>query len=192
MVLSAFNSTAQGIATSGTELFTGSTTSVLANGTTIAKLSIALDVPDRVDDNSILNVLERLANTARTDSRVGIQNLSSQVALELLNRKASIVSAYSQSQHYNDKTTAQQDFSLTAVQERGKFEQETVSQHGGVDYSAPGGASKKSSASAKATMAVVTLVIAIDGDSTKLPKIRSIGDVEEALCRIASDSKVDN
>ena len=41
-------------------------------------------------------------------------------------------------------------------------------------------------------MAVVTLVIAVDGDSTKLPKIRSIGDVEEALRRIASDFKVED
>jgi hypothetical protein len=60
-------------------------------GATIAKLSIALDVPNRDDDNSILNVLERLANTARND---------------LLRRKASIVSGYGRSQHYNDKTKA--------------------------------------------------------------------------------------
>jgi uncharacterized membrane protein len=40
-------------------------------------------------------------------------------------------------------------------------------------------------------MAVVTLVLAIDGDSTKLPLINSLNDVEDALRRIASDSKVD-
>ena len=41
-------------------------------------------------------------------------------------------------------------------------------------------------------MAVVTLVLAIDGDSTKVPKINSVADIEEALRKIASDSKVDN
>jgi len=190
IVLSAITSTANGIASSGTELFTDSTTSVLGNGATVGKLSVALEVPNRDDSNSILSALDRLALTARTDSRVGIQDLTSQVALELLRRKSSIVSGYSQSQHFNDKSKAQRDFSLTAVQERGKFEQEIVSKYGGVDY----GVDATSSSSAigdKATMVVVTLVYAIDGDTTKMPKIRSIGDVEDALRRIAADAKVD-
>ena len=49
--------------------------------------------------------------------------------------------------------------------------------------------------SGKATVAVVTIVLTIDGDSTSSQlssKLNSIRDVEEALRRIASDSKVDN
>ena len=46
--------------------------------------------------------------------------------------------------------------------------------------------------SGQATMAVVTLLLNIDGDSTKVPQIRSPGDVEEALRKIAADSKVDS
>ena len=43
------------------------------------------------------------------------------------------------------------------------------------------------------TQAVVTLVLAIDGDSTEIPtRINSVGDVEDALRKIASDSKVDD
>ena len=42
----------------------------------------------------------------------------------------------------------------------------------------------------QATMAVVTLILEIDGDHTKLPKIRSIQDVEDALTKIAADAKV--
>ena len=190
VLLNAFTNTARGIATSGTELFTDSTTSVLGSGTTVAKISVALEVPNRDDGNSILSSLERLAQTAKTDSRVGIQNLTSQVALELLRRKSSIVSAFSQSQHFRDKTQAQREYSLTAVQERGKFEEETISQFGGVDYGMTTNRASGDS-TGKATMAVVTFVFAIDGDSTKLPKIRSIADVEEALRRIATDSKVD-
>jgi uncharacterized membrane protein len=41
-------------------------------------------------------------------------------------------------------------------------------------------------------MAVVTLVLAIEGDSTKMPSINSISDVEDALRRISSDSKGDD
>jgi uncharacterized membrane protein len=66
-----------------------------------------------------------------------------------------------------------------------------VSKHGVVDYSdrSTGGVTSSES---KATMAVVTLVLSIDGDSTKVPMIRSIGDVEDALRKIASDVKVDD
>lgn len=193
IAISAITSTAEGIVSSGTDLFTDSQTSVLGKGATTGKLTVALEVPNRDDNNSILTVLDKLAQTARTDSRVGIQDLTSQVAIELLRRKSSIVSGFSQSQHYNDKSKAQREFSSTAVQERGKFEQETVSRFGGVDYSYPSATlpPNTSGNGDKATMAVVTLVYAIDGDSTKLPRIRSISDVEEALRRIASDSKVD-
>ena len=41
-------------------------------------------------------------------------------------------------------------------------------------------------------MAVVTLLVAVEGDSTKLPVIRSQKDIEEALAKIASDVKVDD
>jgi uncharacterized membrane protein len=126
---------------------------------------------------------------------VGIQNLTSQVALELLRRRSSIVSANSNYKNFGDRNKAGREFESRAVQERAKFEQETVSKYGGVDYSAnPQGdsGSRNSGVSGKATMAVVTLVLAIDGDSTKVPRINSISDVEDALRRIASDAKVDD
>jgi uncharacterized membrane protein len=158
---------------------------------------VALEVPNRDDSQSILSVLNRLATSARTDSRVGLSNLTSQVALELLRRKSSIVSASTKYQHFNDRTKAQREFQTIAIKERGKFETETVSNYGGVDYSnnnskrlLSGGTS--SSSSSQATMAVVTLVMAIDGDSTKLSPIRSMADVEEALRKIAADAKVDD
>ena len=167
--------------------------SSLGSGTSVVQLSVALEVPNRDDPNSILGVLERLADTARTDSRVGVQNLTSQVALELLRRRSSIVSASSSYKHFGDRNKAQREFQAKSIRERSKFEKETVSKYGGVDYGSrssnrlPG-----DSTSPKATMAVVTLVMAIDGDSTKVPNINSISDVEEALRKIASDVKVDD
>ena len=165
--------------------------SVLGSGTSVLKVSVALDVTDRDDPNSILNVLERMANTARTDNRVGIQNLSSQIAVELLRRKSSIAAASSEYQHFRNRDKAQREFNSLSVKERSKFEKETVSKYGGVDYS--NGRSSGGSSSGfqdKATVAVVTLVLAIDGDSTKVPQIRSIADVENALRKIASDVRV--
>ena len=49
--------------------------------------------------------------------------------------------------------------------------------------------------SAKSTMAVVTIVMMIDGDSTSKQlssKVKSIQDVMDALSRIAADAKADN
>jgi uncharacterized membrane protein len=169
----------------------GAATSALGSGTSTVQISVAMDVPNRNDPNSILSVLDRLANTAKTDSRVGIQNLSSQVALELLRRKSSIVSASSRYKHFGDRNKAQRDFNELSIQERGKFEQETVSKYGGVDYS--GGSGRQSSPSgSKATMAVVTIMLAIDGDSTKIGTMNSIKDVEDALRKIAANTKIDD
>jgi len=165
-------------------------TSALGSGTSVVQLTIALEVSNRDDRNSILSILNRLAFTAKTDSRVGIQNLTSQVALELLRRKSSIVSASSNYKHFSDRTKALREYNNRSIQERGKFESETVSNYGGVDYSGRGPGSSKGDS--QATMAVVTLLLSIDGDSTKIPQINSIADVETALRKIASDSKVED
>jgi uncharacterized membrane protein len=165
--------------------------SSLGPGTSVVQLSVAIEVPDRDDPNSMLSILSRLSQTARTDSRVGIQNLTSQVAIELLRRKASIVSASSEHQHYGDRAKAGRDYESRSIRERSKFERESISKYGGVDYGT-NSPSLGSGLSSKATMAVVTLVMAIDGDSTKVPKINSISSVEDALRLIAANSKVDD
>jgi uncharacterized membrane protein len=168
----------------------GPATTALGPGTSVVQVSVALQVPNRDDPNSILSVLERLSRSAKTDSRVGIQNLSSQVAVELLRRKSSISAAATRYKHFQTREQAQRDFNQRSVQERSKFEQETVSKYGGVDYSSQ--QQRAGSDGSAATMAVVTLVLAIDGDSTKVGKVQSIASVEEALRMIAADAKVDD
>jgi uncharacterized membrane protein len=169
----------------------GAPSSALGAGSSVVQVSVALEVPDRDDRNSILSVLGRLANTARTDTRVGIQNLTSQVALELLRRKNSIVSASTSYKHYNNREQSQRDFNKRSIKERSKFESETMSNFGGLDFGRGNGRGAMEG-SGKATMAVVTLLLNIDGDSTKVPQIRSPADVEDALRKIAADSKVDS
>lgn len=172
--------------------WTETASSALGSGTSVVQVSVALDVSNRDDSNSILSVLNRLSKTASTDSRVGIQNLTSQVALELLRRKASIISASTRYKHFNDRNAAQRDFNSLSIKERGKFEQETVSKYGGVDYSSSDSRGGEGGAPSKATVAVVTIMMAIDGDQTKVPKINSIQDVENALRLIASNTKVED
>mmetsp|Transcript_7401 Transcript_7401/g.12197 ORF Transcript_7401/g.12197 Transcript_7401/m.12197 type:complete len:461 (+) Transcript_7401:111-1493(+) len=167
--------------------------SVLGSGVSAVEISVALNVPDRDNPNSILSTLSRLSRTARTDSRVGLQNLTSQVALEVLRRKEDIVAASTSGYNFNDESKAQREFNNMSIRERSKFQRETVSNYGGVDYSA-GEMKRANDFSPKATVAVVTLVMLIDGDSTSKTlskRVNSIRDVEEALSRIAADSKAD-
>ena len=64
-----------------------------------------------------------------------------------------------------------------SIQLREKFELGKVSKYGG--WTIPAGHRiRPNRVDGKATMAVVTLVLAIDGDSTYSPKIRSMRDVE--------------
>lgn len=118
------------------------------------------------------------------------------VALELLRQKRTVFAANAKYNHYRDGDKAQRDFSTYAIQERSKFDRETISKYGGVDYvqqdimkrpSLRGGADLYSP---KATAAVITLLVAIDGDSTKLPVINTQADLEQALMKIATDVKV--
>jgi uncharacterized membrane protein len=184
--------------------------SSLGPGVTVAQLSVAVRISNRKDPNNILSFLERLSRTASTDSRVGISNLVSQVALELLRQKRSIFAADTEFKHFrNDDNGAQRHFSSKAIQERSKFEKESTNRYGGVDYSSSdttgvrGGMKKpllpdfldddsSGVLSPRATNAVVTLIISIDGDSTKLPQINNMSDLEKALTRIATDVKVDD
>ena len=76
------------------------------------------------------------------------------------------------------------------MKERGKFERENR-RYGGVDYNQNRRDQEVTPYSPKATMAVVTLLVAVEGDSTKLPTTQSMSDIEESLSKIASDVKVD-
>ena len=172
--------------------------SALGSGVSVAEISVALEVPDRDSPNSILSALTRLSRTASTDSRVGIQDLTSQVAMELLRKKLSIVAASTHASHYSDGSKAQREYNQISIHQRSKFERETLSKYGGVDYSDAETESTHQSLdeySPKATIAIVTIVLMIDGDSTckKLAStVNSIRDVEGALSCIAAYAKVDN
>ena len=97
----------------------GSTQSVLGPGMSMVEISVALEVPDRDSPNSILSALDQLWRTARTDNRVGLQNLMSRVAMELLWRKSSIVEATTRGSHFGDKNRATREYKNVSIKERG-------------------------------------------------------------------------
>ena len=53
-------------------------TNVLGNGVTIAQISVALDVSNRKDPTNVLNYLNRLGQTAQTDTQKGLSKLVNQ------------------------------------------------------------------------------------------------------------------
>jgi uncharacterized membrane protein len=114
------------------------------------------------------------------------------VALELLRQKRSIFAGETEFKHYKDANGAQRDFNNIAIRERSKFERESVNRFGGVDYTDARTKSLSDGFSPQATAVVVTLIISIDGDSTKLSKINGMSDLENTLTRIATDVKVDD
>lgn len=60
-----------------------------------------------------------------------------------------------------------------------------------MDYTSNVGGDYRLPGPSRATLAVITLIVAIDGDSTKLPKINSFSDVEKGLTVLATDVKTD-
>jgi uncharacterized membrane protein len=190
-ISSFFNNVRPTMETSWSEVIDNTSgTSALGSGTSVLSLSVAVEVPNRDDPSSLLSVLTRLSQTANTGDRKGVQNLTSQVALEVLRRKSSIQSASSDYQHFRDATKAERQFNKWSVEQRSKFEQENANVFSGVDRSVKVKRLPGNKVDANATMAVITLVMAIQGDSTKIPKISNLKCVEEALRKISSDAKV--
>ncbi len=174
------------------------TSSALGPGVTVVQISIALDVPNRDSPSSFLSFLDKLSHTANTDSRVGVSDLVNKVSIELLRHKKYVFAADTEYKHFRYGGSAQRHFDSKAIEERSKFEKETTNKYGGVDYTSSRDVSGQMESasntgySPQATSAVVTLVIAIDGDSTKLPQINNMNDLEKALTGIATDVKVDD
>lgn len=93
-------------------------------GTTVGSLTVALEVR-RDNPNNILDRFRRLANAADTSSQRGLQELLSNVALELLRNEKSITSARAQSKYYASRSKAEREFQLLSVQGRSKVDRLT-------------------------------------------------------------------
>jgi hypothetical protein len=99
--------------------------SPLGPGVSMLSLTVALNVPDRFDDNSVLSRLKGLAQRTRSDSRKSVQRLVSDTALELLRQDRSIVSVGSEYKYFKSFNDAEREFNTLSLQKRSKFDRET-------------------------------------------------------------------
>lgn len=158
--------------------------------TTMVKVAVSMSVSDRDDSSSILSVLQRLAETSDTESRFGVQELTNEVALELLRRSSSITAASAKYEQFKDLDEGDRAFAETSVTERSKFDKETVSTFNGVRLGLDD-LKQKDPSQFRATMAVVELIVMIDEmDSEFLPSANTIAGVKSLLTKISSAAMV--
>lgn len=102
-----------------------------------------------------------------------------------------MVSAGSTYQHFSTASDAQREFNQVSIKQRSKFDKESVNKYSGKDMSEEVTRNTEDTMS-RATAAVVTINVSIEGDQTRLPKIRSRKDLVSALSRLASDAPVED
>lgn len=181
---------------------TPTTMSALGPGRSLLQISIAIHVPDRDDWNSIISVLERKTNAAKFDRRISHALLTSQVAMELARRRSSMSAADSFYRHYRKSNQAQHDFEKRAILERQKYATPGIHDKGCVkEYhqnkallgeTVIGSLSPGLPSQVRQTMAVVTILAAIDGDATHISDFQSPSDVTKSLQLLASHAKVED
>lgn len=98
---------------------------------------------------------------------------------------------------------AQEDFEKRAMYERQFYEMQGIhnTENANINYHQGkalygdiigGSLSAGLPSQVKHTMAVVTLIVGIDGDSTQIPEFHSTADVTQSLNRLASHAKVED
>jgi uncharacterized membrane protein len=98
---------------------------LLGIGYTVGSLTVALDVPNRSDPDNILSKLSRLSATVDTMSRKGVQDMLSEVSLELLRQEQAITSAYAQFNAYPISGQAEREFQVLSVSSQSKVDRLT-------------------------------------------------------------------
>jgi uncharacterized membrane protein len=166
----------------------GGTVSPLGPGFSVLSLTACLHVPDRNDDNSILQRLAHLAQTNDTSNRKGLQNLMAETSLELARQQNAIISAESHYDHMRSATQAERQYNLLSTQHRSKFDRESLSNYGGKRSEVDSREMSSLSPVSSATVALVTIHLAIEGDSLRsFDNIKSRKVLKDALTRISSD-----
>jgi uncharacterized membrane protein len=153
---------------------------MLGKGVTVGKIQVALISPDR-SSSSIFSLLEDHAmNTG--DQPQELARMANDVCLDLMRKSDDWVAACSTSKwfKYGDVGKAESYYNDLANTEAAKFEKEYIPD----DDDDSDGVS---------TMVVVSLILEIQGDSTKFDGAGySIAGTKEVLASIASDCLVDD
>jgi uncharacterized membrane protein len=157
--------------------------------TAVVSLTACLAIPDRTGPDSFVNHLNLLSNSVDTTTRQGVQELVSNVALQLLRQESSIVSAVTSCTNFRNDDLAQQAFYQISTIERAKFDRETIHKFGtanlGTNSDNDYMVIDKDSVG-KATYAVVTLTVLWAARGIRVPSIVSRGDLRNALHILAA------
>ncbi|GFH61850.1 hypothetical protein CTEN210_18326 [Chaetoceros tenuissimus] len=154
---------------------------LLQTKVTVTKISIAVNVPDRNDENSILSYL---ANVNSKDTSP--LNLVSDVASELLRRNESIFSAHTERRYYIDEEEAEDDFFLRTISEYGGFVKSITSLASEDEIEQEQW--KFAAESNGRTCAVISIILSVDGvfDFEAYDSWKGVLDWEKALNEIAT------
>jgi len=161
------------------------------SGVSVHKLSLAFDITNRDDPNSILQTLTKISSTTKTDSRQSVQQMVSKVCLELMRQQSTIFAVSNGSEYFGNAVEAEKSFNTLSIRERSKFETETVSNFGGMidvvkddddddddDESSSSSndeplstttewsSSSTTTSTTASTCAIVTLILSIEGSNT--------------------------
>lgn len=168
----------------------------LGSGATVMKIQVALD-SQWSDNGNIMNTLSSLAaRRGSVNGRSELASLLSEASIALLRKKSSWSAASCEGEKFkkgllgsgNDPAKAESFFQKIAVQERAKFERESTNS----DYSNREGLIKASSGAAgDVTQAVVSIVVAVRGQSAALRQVSSSVDVNTVLQTLASEALTD-
>lgn len=169
--------------------------SSLGAGVGVVKLQICLTSSDR-SRSSILGQLGALAESSNTNTKTGISKIVSETCVALLRKSADWNSAALQFEYYPQRSAekAEATFSQFAIQERLKVERETVSRFGGDNLAESRQAAEmRPELIGRPTQAVVTLVVALRGDTLKWceQRVPKAATVTSILQQLAGDATTD-
>jgi uncharacterized membrane protein len=167
----------------------------LGAGATVLKLQLALDA-DWAQRGHIMETLAAIASSSSSSNRAELSRLLSEASLALLRRQDDWQAASLSGQRFSQppllslpgsrakeaSSEAEPYFQRLAVQERSKFARESLS---GVRRLRGGGAARAQ------TQAVVSLLVALRGQSDALRKVQGSGDVRAVLQTLASEALSD-
>lgn len=127
--------------------------------------------------------LERIASRADTNTSRGLHFVLQETVLALMRNPDYCVYGYGKSGVEDSPEAAESRFNKLSLEERGKFEKETMVNVGGIRSSSSLG--RRKSGSGVGELIVVTILVAAEG-RIKLPKVTSRMQLRDALSTLGS------
>ena len=104
----------------------------LGPGISVLKISLALALPNRDDtDGMILHSLKHTSETISMGSREDVSSFVPNVCQEFKQQQSTLFGACVSYDHYTDLRDAERQASTLSIQDRSKFELETINKFGG-------------------------------------------------------------